>query len=70
VDDSVTLAVQAGVKRLYLFHHDPDHDDRKIDGLVRHARQLIAGRRAKLKVDAARELQTIRLPFRAVSRRN
>jgi phosphoribosyl 1,2-cyclic phosphodiesterase len=70
VDDSVALAVQAGVKRLCLFHHDPDHDDKKIDSLVRHARRLVAGRRAKLKVDAARELQTIVLPFKAVSRRS
>jgi len=66
VDDSVALAVQAGVKRLCLFHHDPDHDDKKIDSLVRHARRLVAGRRAKLKVDAARELQTIVLPFKSV----
>ena len=70
VDDSVALAVQAGVKRLCLFHHDPDHDDKKIDSLVRHARRLVAGRRAKLKVDAARELQTIVLPFKAGSRRS
>ncbi|MGD0743844.1 MAG: MBL fold metallo-hydrolase [Verrucomicrobiota bacterium] len=70
VDDSVALALQAGVKRLYLFHHDPDHDDKKIDGLVRHAHQLVAGRRAKLKVDAARELQTIELPFKTASRRS
>ena len=70
VDDSVALALQAGVKRLYLFHHDPDHDDKRIDGLVRHARQLVAGKRAKLKVDAARELQTIELPFKPASRRS
>ena len=70
VDDSVALALQAGVKQLCLFHHDPDHDDKRIDGLVRHARRLVAGRRAKLKVDAARELQTIALPFKAISRRS
>ena len=70
VDDSVALALQAGVKRLYLFHHDPDHDDKKIDDLVRHARRLVARRRAKLEVDAARELQTIELPFKAPSRRS
>lgn len=70
VDDSVALAVEAGVKRLCLFHHDPDHDDKKIDGLVRHARRLVAGRRAKLKVEAAREMQTIELPVKPASRRS
>ena len=70
VDDSVALASMAGVKRLYLFHHDPDHDDKKIDGLVRHARRLVAGRRAKLKVEAAREMQMIELPVKPASRRS
>jgi phosphoribosyl 1,2-cyclic phosphodiesterase len=70
VDDSVALALQAGVKHLYLFHHDPDHDDRQIDGLVKHARQLVAKRKSKLQVNAAREGTTIRLPFKPVSRRN
>ena len=70
VDDSVALAVQAGVKQLYLFHHDPDHDDKQIDGFVKHARQLVVKQKARLKVDAARELQTIELPFKEVSRRS
>jgi phosphoribosyl 1,2-cyclic phosphodiesterase len=61
VDDSVALALQAGAKQLSLFHHDPDHDDRRIDGLVKHARRLVAKQRAKLRVDAAREGMTINL---------
>jgi phosphoribosyl 1,2-cyclic phosphodiesterase len=61
VDDSVALALQAGVKQLSLFHHDPDHDDKRIDGLVKHARRLVAKQRAKLRVDAAREGMTIEL---------
>jgi phosphoribosyl 1,2-cyclic phosphodiesterase len=70
VDDSVALALAANVKHLYLFHHDPDHDDKKIDGLVRHARRLVAKAKGKLKVDAARELQTIELPVKPVSHRS
>jgi len=70
VDDSVALALQAGVKQLCLFHHDPDHDDRRIDGLVKHARQLVAKQRAKLHVEAAREGMTINLPLKSVSRRS
>ncbi len=70
VDDSVALAVRAGVKQLCLFHHDPDHDDKRIDAFVKHARQLVVKQKAGLKVDAARELQTIELPVKAVSRRS
>jgi phosphoribosyl 1,2-cyclic phosphodiesterase len=61
VDDSVALALAAGVKHLYLFHHDPDHDDRRMDELVKHARKLVAKRKAKMKVDAAREGLMIQL---------
>ena len=61
VDDSVALALKAGVKKLFLFHHDPDHDDKKIDGFVKHARQLVPKRKAKLKVEAAREGMMIQL---------
>ena len=69
VDDSVVLALAAGVKQLYLFHHDPDHDDKKIDALVKHARRIVRKRKGKLKVDAARELQTIELPGKTIPRR-
>ena len=61
VDNSVALALAAGVKHLYLFHHDPDHDDRRMDALVKHARQLVAKRKSKMKVDAAREGMVIQL---------
>jgi phosphoribosyl 1,2-cyclic phosphodiesterase len=61
VDDSVALALQAGIKQLSLFHHDPDHDDKRIDGLVKHARRLVAKQKAKLRVDAAREGMVIQL---------
>ena len=70
VDDSVALALQAGVKQLSLFHHDPDHDDKRIAGLVRHARQLVAKQKGKLRVDAAREGMTIQLPLKPASRRS
>jgi phosphoribosyl 1,2-cyclic phosphodiesterase len=55
VDDSVALALKAGVKKLVLFHHDPDHDDKKIDAFVQHARRVVARHKGKLKVEAARE---------------
>lgn len=48
-------------EKVILFHHDPGHDDRTIDGLVRYARALVKKQRGTLKVEAAREGMTIRL---------
>ncbi len=61
VDDSVALALKAGVKKLFLFHHDPGHDDKKIDTFVAHARKLVEKAGGKLKVEAAREGMAIQL---------
>ncbi|HEV2320630.1 MAG TPA: MBL fold metallo-hydrolase, partial [Verrucomicrobiae bacterium] len=62
VDDSVALAIAANVKNLYLFHHDPDRDDKHLDDLLKHARGIVTARKSKLKVDAAREAMSIELP--------
>jgi ribonuclease BN (tRNA processing enzyme) len=59
VDDSVALALTAGVKKLCLFHHDSVHNDKKIDAFQKYARQLVAKAKGKLKVEAAREGMTI-----------
>jgi phosphoribosyl 1,2-cyclic phosphodiesterase len=61
VDDSVALALKAGVKKLVLFHHDPDHDDKKIDSFVNYARRLVTKAKGKMKVEAAREGLVIKL---------
>jgi phosphoribosyl 1,2-cyclic phosphodiesterase/CheY-like chemotaxis protein len=55
VDDVVALALNADVERLYLFHHDPAHDDAKLDTMVDWARQFIAALGETLPVEAARE---------------
>ena len=55
IDDSVAFAIDAKVKRLYLFHHDPDHDDEKISRMVANAREQVAARNSDLIVEAARE---------------
>ncbi len=55
VESSVDLAVRAGVKTLFLFHHDPDHDDAKMDRIVETARAQAARRGGRLAVEAARE---------------
>ncbi len=55
VDEVVALALEAGVKHLFLFHHDPDHDDARVSQMAAHARRLVARQKGALKVEAARE---------------
>jgi len=38
-EEAVKISREAGVKRLVLFHHDPDHDDNQIDSILRNARR-------------------------------
>jgi hypothetical protein len=63
VDDVVALAVQAEVKRLFLFHHDPSHDDEKITRMADWGRAFVAALHETLQVEAAREgLQVVLQP--------
>jgi phosphoribosyl 1,2-cyclic phosphodiesterase len=61
LSDSVDLAVRANVKTLLLFHHDPDHGDKKIDELVQSGRRLATKAGSNLIVDAAVEGMVIPL---------
>ncbi len=55
MEEVVALALSAGVKQLFLFHHDPEHDDQKISEMVTSARAVVAEQQGELRVDAARE---------------
>jgi phosphoribosyl 1,2-cyclic phosphodiesterase len=55
IDDSVALAVEAEVKQFFLFHHDPTHNDMKINRMVEEARELCEKLGGKMHIDAARE---------------
>jgi len=52
---SVDLAMAAGVRRLILFHHAPEHDDDEVDRLLAGARRRVAEAGGRLLVDAAME---------------
>ncbi len=41
--EAIRVAKAAGVRNLYLFHHDPIHDDKTMDAIGRRARKLFAG---------------------------
>jgi len=55
VDDVVQIAIEAGAKSLYLFHHAPDHDDAKVTAMVEYGRALAAKMKSPLQIEAARE---------------
>jgi phosphoribosyl 1,2-cyclic phosphodiesterase/ActR/RegA family two-component response regulator len=55
VDDTVDVAIEAGVKHLFLFHHDPDHDDAHISKMLAGARQQAAAAGSNIIIEAARE---------------
>jgi phosphoribosyl 1,2-cyclic phosphodiesterase len=57
--DSVQLAIESGARRLILFHHDPSHDDRRIDRMIEVACATAAG--VQLIIDAASEHEIISL---------
>jgi phosphoribosyl 1,2-cyclic phosphodiesterase len=59
VEYALSVARQAGAKRLALFHHDPARTDDALDALVRCAR--IEGERWGIEVFAAAEDQVLRL---------
>ena len=65
LDAVVALALQAKVKTLFLFHHDPNHDDKKVSQMLAHARKLVASSKGALKVRAAREGMVVDFPAAA-----
>src|SRR5437660_10997339 len=55
ISSVVSLAAEADVKRLILFHHDPNHDDAMVDRMVEKARMQIAQAGKSITVEAAQE---------------
>ena len=51
----VELALDANVKRVLLFHHDPSHDDDMIDRMVEQARELVRKSGKAMVIEGARE---------------
>src|SRR5213080_1859002 len=60
-EEAVTLAAEAGVRRLVLFHHEPEHGDAEVDGLLTAARRAAKARGTPAEVLAAREGMTLTL---------
>lgn len=54
-EDAVSVAIEAGVETLVLFHHHPERTDDDVDRCVARCRALVAARGARLRVEAAAE---------------
>jgi ribonuclease BN (tRNA processing enzyme) len=54
----VDLADRARVKRLFIFHHDPDQSDQDIEDKLETAKKLLARRKAVTKCIAPQETQS------------
>jgi ribonuclease BN (tRNA processing enzyme) len=54
-EEAVTLAAEAGARRLVLFHHEPEHADTAMDALVAAAQQVARTRGGPAEVLAAQE---------------
>ncbi|MGK0298395.1 MAG: phosphoribosyl 1,2-cyclic phosphodiesterase [Gammaproteobacteria bacterium] len=53
--DTVNTAIDAGVKELYLYHHDPNYDDNAMAKIEENANAIIADRSSELKCFVAKE---------------
>ena len=59
--DATSLAIEAGCKRLALFHHDPDRSDAAIDELTADCRAQAILTCSKLEIFAAAEAQSFEI---------
>jgi phosphoribosyl 1,2-cyclic phosphodiesterase len=62
ISSAVSMALDAEVHRLLLFHHDPSHDDTRLDAMLNDARRLVRESGKHLQVDSAREGEEVSLP--------
>ena len=65
----VLLALDANVKKVLLFHHDPTHDDEMIDRMVEQARLLVSKSGKAMVIEGAREGVEILLGAEAETRK-
>jgi phosphoribosyl 1,2-cyclic phosphodiesterase len=68
VSSAVSLGLDADVRKLLLFHHDPGHADPTVDAMVHNARRLIRDSGKQLEVDGAREGEELFLPTNHANR--
>lgn len=56
---ALRVAAEANVKRLYLFHHDQNHSDEKVDDILKKCKKEVKTRGYKFECEAAAENMVI-----------
>lgn len=59
--DTINMAIDAGVKELYLYHHDPNYDDNAIEAIYQHAEKIIKENNSSLKCHIAKEGMQVKI---------
>jgi len=59
--DAIDTAIDANVKELYLFHHDPNYDDAAMEAIQKHSNEIIKEKGSSLVCHIAKEGMTIDL---------
>jgi phosphoribosyl 1,2-cyclic phosphodiesterase len=67
ISSAVSLACEAEVQTLLLFHHDPSHDDDMVDTMVECARELVIKSGSHLEIAGAQEGSEILLEAKTVA---
>jgi phosphoribosyl 1,2-cyclic phosphodiesterase len=67
ISSAVSLALEAEVQTLLLFHHDPSHDDNFVDTMVESARELVARSGSHLEVAGAQQGSEILLEAKRIA---
>lgn len=67
ISSAVSLAVEAEVQTLLLFHHDPSHNDEMVDTMVESARELAFKSGSHLEVAGAQQGSEILLEAKKVA---
>jgi len=67
ISSAVSLALEADIQTLLLFHHDPSHDDEMVDTMVESARELAAKSGRSLEVAGAQQGSEIMLEAKTVA---
>jgi phosphoribosyl 1,2-cyclic phosphodiesterase len=67
ISSAVSLALEAEVQTLLLFHHDPSHDDKLVDTMVESARELVVQSGSHLEVAGAQQNSEILLEAKKIA---
>jgi phosphoribosyl 1,2-cyclic phosphodiesterase len=67
ISSAVSLAIEAEVQTLLLFHHDPSHDDDTVDTMVESGRELVIKGGSHLEIAGAQEGSEILLEAKIVA---